>query len=168
AIGNKNGDQTIRITIGTLPARIGIATISFKVRIKNPVPASITQVSNQGVVSGDFPSLATDDPDTLPLGDPTITPIRLDPAISADKTVSLAVDADNDGRVTPGDTLQYRVIITSRGNIPALALVYTDTPDPNTTLVPGSVSTSLGSVQNGNAGTPPVRVAIGDLPPGAN
>ena len=165
--GNTAGDQTISISIGTLPARTGIVTISFKVRIKNPVPANITEVSNQGVVSGNFPSLATDDPDTLPVGDPTITPIRLDPAISADKNVSLALDADNDGRVTPGDTLQYRVIITSRGNVPALALVYTDTPDPNTTLVPGSVSTSLGNVQNGNAGTPPVRVAIGDLPPGA-
>ncbi|MFN8566800.1 MAG: hypothetical protein U0Z44_04600 [Kouleothrix sp.] len=77
------------------------------------------------------------------------------------------IDADNNGRVSQGDTLQYRVLISSRGNTTALALVYTDTPDPNTRLVPGSVQASPGSVISGNTGVPPVTVQIGDLPPGA-
>ena len=165
--GNGPDDRSITIAIGTLPPRTGSVTISFQVRIKRPLPATVKYVANQGVVSGDFPSVATDDPDTLPLGDPTITPIRLDPAISADKSVSLVIDADNNGRVSQGDTLQYRVLISSRGNTTALALVYTDTPDPNTRLVPGSVQASPGSVISGNTGVPPVTVQIGDLPPGA-
>ncbi len=57
------------------------------------------------------------------------------PAISASKFVNLA-------SASPGATLNYTVTIGNAGADPALGVMFSDTIDPNTTLVPGSVNTS--------------------------
>lgn len=59
----------------------------------------------------------------------------LAPAISASKSVNLA-------SASPGATLNYTVTIGNAGAAPALGVMFTDTIDANTTLVPGSVNTS--------------------------
>ena len=63
-------------------------------------------------------------------------------AISAGKIDSIAVDNDNDGRVDPGDTIQYTVTITNGGSSDATGVTFDDTPDANTTLVGGSIYVS--------------------------
>ena len=60
-------------------------------------------------------------------------------AITASKIDGLAVDNNSDGRVNPGDTISYTVTITNNGSTDATGVVFSDTPDPNTTLVPGSI-----------------------------
>jgi hypothetical protein len=61
------------LNIGTLPAGKRV-TITFDVMIGSLLPPSVTQVSNQGTVSGsNFAMLLTDDPDTAAPADPTIT-----------------------------------------------------------------------------------------------
>ena len=57
------------------------------------------------------------------------------PAISASKSVNLA-------SASPGATLNYTVTIGNAGADPALGVMFSDTIDPNTMLVPGSVNTS--------------------------
>jgi len=87
--------------------------------------------------------------------------VVLDPST---KTDSLFIDADSNGLVNPGDTLLYEVTIWNEGAIDATGVVFTDTPDSHTTLVEGSVSTSKGTVIEGNtAGDSSVGVAIGTV-----
>src|SRR5262249_45412482 len=62
-------------TIGPLPAGKSV-TITFDVTINSSLPSSVTQVVNQGSISGsNFATLLTDDPDTAAPADPTITPL---------------------------------------------------------------------------------------------
>jgi uncharacterized repeat protein (TIGR01451 family) len=59
------------------------------------------------------------------------------PSITATKTVSPASLAN------PGDTLMYTVVISNAaGGSDATGVVFSDTIDPNTTLVPGSLNSS--------------------------
>ena len=67
-------------TIGTIHPNDSIVII-YDVQINNPlVPISTTQISNQGTVSGsNFSNQLTDDPDTGPANDPTITFLNMFP-----------------------------------------------------------------------------------------
>ena len=68
-------------------------------------------------------------PVPVPLASPTVT---------ATKNDSLLTDVDNDGKADPGDTLQYSVGISATGG-DATGVSFSDTVDPNTTFVAGSV-----------------------------
>ena len=75
-------------------------------------------------------------------------------------------DADNDGDgvVDPGDVLRYTVVVSNAGTVAATNVSFTDTPDANTALVVGSVTTTQGTVTTGNtAGDTAVGVSIGTL-----
>jgi HYR domain/Bacterial Ig domain len=61
------------------------------------------------------------------------------PAITATKSHMLA---PGDTQADPGDTLTYSVIITNSGTSDATGVNFSDTIDPNTTLVAGSVIAS--------------------------
>ncbi|HEU4595939.1 MAG TPA: Ig-like domain-containing protein, partial [Pyrinomonadaceae bacterium] len=61
------------------------------------------------------------------------------PSLTATKTDSFD-DPDGDGKAEPGQTITYNVTITNNGT-DATNVQFTDTIDPNTTLVPGSVAT---------------------------
>ena len=65
------------------------------------------------------------------------------PLISADKKAELAVDRDGDGALSSGDVLRYEVVVRNAGG-------FTDVPGPGGRLVPGSVTTSHGTVSEGN------------------
>src|SRR5262249_26591226 len=96
--------------------------------------------------------------------DPTITPLVAAPALAATKQASLFVDADKNGVASPGDTILYQVVIRNSGNAAATGVTYSDTPDRNTTLVVGSVQTSVGAITHANAAPPPVNVNMGTSP----
>lgn len=66
--------------VGTIHPGDSIVII-YDVTINNPlVPPTTTQISNQGTVSGsNFSNILTDDPDTGPAGDPTITILNMFP-----------------------------------------------------------------------------------------
>ena len=73
--GNGAGDVSVGVDVGTLTAG-GTATLTFRVTIDNPLPSGVTQVINQGTVSGDnFPDVSTDDPTAAGASDPTVVPI---------------------------------------------------------------------------------------------
>ena len=118
-------------------------TISYRAVIDNPLPAGVTQIRNQGIVSGsNIPNIPSDGP--TPPGGPTDTPVTSAPKIIASKIDRLFADADNNGVPSPGDTLLYQVTIQNIGNAAATGMKFTDVPDPNTRLVVGSVQTSQG------------------------
>lgn len=97
-------------------------------------------------------------------------------AISATKTDAFA-DSDGDGKAELGETISYTVNINNSGADDALAVLFNDTLDANTTLVPGSVHaqpqaranayTTVGNtlleVSNSPSSTAPKVTATGTL-----
>lgn len=60
------------------------ANVTFQVQINNPLPAGVTQVTNQGIIAGNgFPPTPTDEPDSPPFGNPTVVPLTPTPAQQA-------------------------------------------------------------------------------------
>jgi uncharacterized repeat protein (TIGR01451 family) len=88
------------------------------------------------------------------------------PELVVSKDDELLIDPGQNGVANPGDTLRYTLVITNLGAADSTNVVLTDTPDSNSTLVVGSVTTSQGSVTVGNtAGDSTIEVNIGTIPP---
>ena len=67
----------------------------------------------------------------------------LAPSVSALKTVAQIGTDNGTAGPTPGDVLEYTITVTNASTVDdATAVKFTDTIDPNTTLVPGSVKTA--------------------------
>ena len=164
--GNTVGDNEIVIDLGTIAAKGGSATITFRVKIASPLPAGVHQVSNQGTITGtNFQPVMTDN-HTNPNnpGDPTITIVTGTPQLSALKASRLLLDPDHTIVAGPGDTLEYTITITNSGDAAESAVRFTDTPDPNSSLSVGTVVASQGTVTMGNnQGDKSILVDIGTL-----
>jgi uncharacterized repeat protein (TIGR01451 family) len=167
--GNTAGDGVVKVELGGLPPA-SEATIRFRVRIVDPLPAGVTKVTNQAIISGgNFPAVPTDDPDTETPDDATETPVGAAPKLAASKTDTLVIDADNNGVPSPGDTLEYRVVLVNSGNQTATDLLFDDMPDLHTTLLVGSVVANPGVVVTGNAvGDKAVQVTLATLAGGGS
>jgi len=107
------------LSIGTLPAGKAI-TITFDVTINNPIPPGVTQVGNQGTVSGsNFASLLTDDPDTGAPNDATVT--SLDIAVDLQVTQSVTP-----ATAYPGTPITYTITYVNAGPQASASVVITD------------------------------------------
>ncbi len=125
----------------------------------------LTCIGNNGTLNytnGDLTgTLVVDVADTAIICTFTNTGI---PNVLADKTSALLVDGDTDGNIDPGDTVRYTVTITNSGSGQDTGVIFADTPDSNTTLVVGSVTTTQGTVTTGNtAGDTTVAVDVGTI-----
>ncbi|HSH02305.1 MAG TPA: hypothetical protein VLL52_07280 [Anaerolineae bacterium] len=167
-VGNTGGDTTVKVDLVSLPAQTQ-AVVSFEVLITTPLATGVTQIVNQGIVNSyELPALVTDDPATPPIGDPTIVPVTAAPHLLMDKTDLLWVDNDSDGVPSPGDILLYQLKIRNTGNSAATGVVFTDTPDVNTTLITGTVQSATGTIVTGNnKGDTTVRITLGTIPAGS-
>ena len=99
------------LLIGTLPVGKAIQIV-FQATINDPFPSGVTQVSNQGTVSGsNFVDVVTDDPETLPPNDPTITPIGV-----AVPMADLSIDKRVDNMAPrQGDPITFTVTLSNAG-----------------------------------------------------
>ncbi|MFP4031440.1 MAG: SdrD B-like domain-containing protein [Desulfococcaceae bacterium] len=80
--------------------------------------------------------------------------------------VKTAADLDG-GELLPGDEIAYAVTLRNEGAGAAREVIYVDTPDPFSRLVPGSVTSERGTVTLGNGPEDfSIRVEIGTLEPG--
>ena len=93
-------------------------------------------------------------------GSLSVLPSLVLPAITATKKDVLTGDVNGDGIANPGDTLTYTVKITNSGTTDATGVVFSDTPDGNTTLVPGSVTSTPIAVDDTYTATGNVRISV--------
>lgn len=94
--------------------------------------------------------------------------LGVDPAmVTATMTDTLSVDVNNDGKVNPGDTLKYTTTLSVGSEADADGVLYTQTIDANSTIVPGSVSTSQGTVFTGSNGGNSLSIGLGSVPAGS-
>lgn len=82
------------------------------------------------------------------------------PALTATKRDTLTGDVNMNGIANPGDTLTYTVTITNSGSTDATGVVFSDTVDANTTLVPGSVTTTPIAADDAYTATGNVRISV--------
>ena len=96
--------------------------------------------------------------------------ISITAVANSNLTDSLVNDVDSDGRIDPGDTVQYTEVFTNSTSSSFNSLVLNDPfTDSNLSLVAGSVTTSVGSVTTGNTGgDTTVSVNVGTLAAGAS
>ncbi|MCM2314722.1 MAG: peptidase [Thermoanaerobaculia bacterium] len=163
--GNGAGNSSVRIALtGLKPG--ATATAQFDVVVKSGISSAATAIVNQASLAGsNFSTVPSDDPDTATSNDSTSTPLDLNP-VKVDKSVVVTADADSSGGVTSGDTLTYTITVRNDGTTPLSDVVLADTPDPNTTIVAGSVTTSQGTITSGNAqGATSVNVSLGGIAP---
>jgi uncharacterized repeat protein (TIGR01451 family) len=102
--------------------------ISFVILVTPLMPA----VSAAARIAGSSNSLAA-----VPRG--AFNPAQT--IVTATKTDSFP-DPDTDGKAEPGETITYDVNVSNSGASDATGVNFTDTIDPNTTLVPGSLRVS--------------------------
>jgi len=89
------------------------------------------------------------------------------PWLLATKRDGLAVDENSNGQADPGDFIAYTIIIRNVGTVAATNVILQDTPDTNTSIVPGMLATTQGSVVKGNVdGDTTFQVNVGTLPAG--
>jgi hypothetical protein len=81
------------------------------------------------------------------------------PTVTATKTDSLFTDVDNDLQADPGDTIKYTVNISASGQ-DATGVTFTDTVDPNTAFVPGSLTATPVAVDDSYAATGNIRISV--------
>ncbi|MBP6786366.1 MAG: DUF11 domain-containing protein [Candidatus Promineofilum sp.] len=138
-------------------------------------------VANNGGTGGcTFAAAWGEDPRTASIGSPGLdlgTSIVSLRAVQASKASALLIDADSNGTLSPGDTLQYLITIKNTGFSSVLVSVK-DTIPANTTYVGSSTYKDVGSgwvaISDDGSGTPfpldalPNGVSLGTLPPGTS
>ncbi|MET0555518.1 MAG: hypothetical protein ABW221_20930 [Vicinamibacteria bacterium] len=140
------GAPTFPLNLGTLPPGKGL-TIRFRTLVNDPFTGSTAAVSNQGSVSGaGFGPVPTDDPDTGPADDPTVTPVDLKPDLALTKS-------DGGASVAPGGTATYALGYSNLSTFGATGVALTDTVPANTTFNAGASSAGWSCVPNNNAGS---------------
>jgi uncharacterized repeat protein (TIGR01451 family) len=127
--------------------------------ICNAASASATFV--KGTASANRSVVSAPDNDTLsPQSNGPLTTVS--PVITATKTDAFAPggDVNGNGLFDPGDTIQYTVIISNTGSGDATGVQFSDNPDTNTTLVPGSLSASPVAVDDAYTATGNLSISI--------
>ncbi|MFL6277377.1 MAG: HYR domain-containing protein, partial [Blastocatellia bacterium] len=107
-------------------------------RVRPAAPEALSPAAGQSALTNGGLGVAR-----RPASDPLAAMMRkaaaaspFGPVLTATKTASPNTS------VNPGDTIMYTVEITNTGNADATGVNFSDTIDPNTTLVPGSVTAS--------------------------
>ena len=145
AVGAGDGDTTVTIDLGELAAKSS-AEIRFDVEIASPPSAPL---ANQGFAAArGIPGVPTDDPGTLPAGDPTRLLLRREAALDAIETVALVEDADRSGTPTAGDKVRLTVQIRNQGERAAEEVQLVQLPNPGFQIA-GSTALSLGRIEAG-------------------
>ncbi|HDP99889.1 MAG TPA: DUF11 domain-containing protein [bacterium] len=150
----------LRVEIDSIaPNSSETVSISFRVQLT----AAVSQIGNQGWVrSPDSGIEPTDDPDTDAPDDPTFT--RL-PSFSGKHDIiktSSFEDLDNSKTLSPGDVINYTIVIQNSGKGVAHQVTFTDTIPNYTVYVEGSISATKGVVESSS---PVVKIIIGDIAP---
>jgi uncharacterized repeat protein (TIGR01451 family) len=135
----------------TVPAQ-GQVVLMFKVTVNNPVDPAVTEIVNQGLVSFDKDGDGNNDSQVPTDGDTTIeghqeTIIPLNNGANFNDSIKdfiLVGDKNNDGIVSPGDTIRYRIEIVNRGDLDAFGVVFRDPVPNHTDYVSGSVTATAG------------------------
>ncbi len=127
---NTAGSMCTFTVAGEVAGGGGTGMVDFEVTVIDPVPAGVEEIMNEASVeddSGDDPTLPNEASDT--------TPLQAAPQLVVAKMVDEITDNVGSAGANPGDAIKYTVTITNIGNQAATGVTFTDTVDPNTSLI---------------------------------
>ncbi len=158
----EEGELALLIFAARTDQAPGTAAVVFDAKLGKPLPAGLLTLSNQAEVEAPaLPARPSDDPATLESGDATRTPLLGSPDLRATQRMRLLNDLDHDGRAGGGDRLEVRVTVDNPGSAPSHGVELLEAIPAHTRVVPGSVSTTAGSILSAD----PLLVRIGTLLP---
>ncbi|MEM7134656.1 MAG: hypothetical protein AAF702_50810 [Chloroflexota bacterium] len=164
--GNQENDALVQVQVGTLPPRQR-ETIRFEAIVQRELDVDVSQIENQALITADtIAAVLSDDPETIAISDPTIVVLEGQALLEATKSDRLLIDSDSDGFFSLNDTMVYQIIVQNRGSASTAGIQILDTPDPGTTLIPGTVQTDEGEIVAGNGpNDESIEVVITQMPP---
>jgi uncharacterized repeat protein (TIGR01451 family) len=130
--------ETSSVTVQVASLAAGASfEIRFQVTVNNPLPAGVTQIANQGHITGDnIPDTPTDDPSTPTDNDPTVIGIAgvLPPTATPgtpqigvfDPAISKVGFLQEGGIGLPGENLTWEFTITNTGTAAGTNVIVTD------------------------------------------
>ncbi len=157
--GNTSGDTSVRVDLGAMPGNGGVtATITFRVIIDGlPFPAGADSVANQGLLTYDTTETKnSDDPDSVPSDDPTVTPVNAEPDFSI-------VKSDADVTAVTGGNVTYTLHIENNGTQNATGVVVTETVPANTTFAASDPANTGWTCSGGGVAGSTCTYAYGDM-----
>lgn len=146
--GNAAGDTVVVVNLGSLDGGESRA-LSFDAVIDGPVAAGQTELSCQGRVFGSNTSplqILTDDPDTFPEDDPTVTPLDFEPDLAITKEPTPA-------SVAAGELLLWGLDVGNLGRSASGAVTLTETVPPHTTFSAADSTTGWSCAEGAGPGT---------------
>ncbi|MGV6852310.1 MAG: hypothetical protein ACWA5R_09075 [bacterium] len=158
--GNTGGDTTIAVSIPSI-ANGSSVTVTYDVTVNN-LPAGVTQLVNQGLISSDeIVDFPTDDPGPPGGDDPTVLPVNAAPDLSITK---------DDGGVTttPGGVVVYTLSYANVGNQDATGVVITDTVPADSSFNAANSDPGWSCADNDPASTVCTLNVVGGLAVGAS
>jgi RHS repeat-associated protein/uncharacterized repeat protein (TIGR01451 family) len=159
--GNGAGNTTVVVAYASIAASSSVS-FTFDVTVDDPFPTGVSGLEVAGQVSATgFDPISTDDPALFGLANPTKTTVVVPvPNLIASLSGQLHLDPDGNGFPSAGDTLRYELVVASVGSLTVNGIGVSVPTPIGTALVPGSVTTSVGTVNSG----PNASVNVGSLP----
>ncbi len=152
------GTNSCSYAVGTLASGAG-GTLHFALTLQRPLPAGVlaiinnVQIKDDGMNGVDLVSGNNRHELTTTIHDPA--------TIVASKRAVLAIDVNQDGAVSPGDTLEYVVTLQNQRGTAVRNVIFSDNLESSLYLVDGTTTTQ-GSIGIGNTpGDPQVQVNVG-------
>lgn len=152
------GQAGITARLGTL-APGATRTLTFRVRVSDSATGGAAIANTATAVFGGLAGGATSSVTSAPAV-VTVTVIP-PPNIVVTETYQLVFDADNDGRIGPGDLLQYTVVVANRGAGPATGVTQTMQIPAVVEFIPRSLITTRGTATFSAPGT--IVAQVGSL-----
>lgn len=140
-------------------------SVDFAVTLAASWPLGVTQVENEVAIGDDESHGAEANPnDNLAR---EVTPVLASALLEADKVAQWA-DSGSNGQIDAGEIITYTIVVRNIGNQQANNVPVVDNPDPNSTLVVGSVTIQggTGTISVGNNPNDTTISALIDTIPG--
>ena len=158
-LGNSPGDPRVIVDLEAITVSTTRA-LSFEVQIDPVVPAGVDEIVCQGFADSFnvHPDTLSDDPDTPPILDPTVTPLDFDPDLAIAKTADRA-------SAGAGELIVFSLSAINGGLAPAAGVVVTETVPPHTRFAAAASSAGWSCADGAVAGST-CTAALGALAPG--
>ncbi len=135
-------DRSVVVAVGPLGGGER-ATITFRVKIADALPAGLTFIENQAVITGlGIDESVSDDPSTIAVNDPTQTPVTAAVILKA----TLKDFPTDFGPIKDGARLLYNPVIDNRGNSAATDVSIVGSLSPHTVLIADSIQAGRGTI----------------------
>lgn len=146
--------------VGMLASGAG-GSIDFALALGRPLPADISSILNTAQIRDD----GTNGEDAVMANNSTseTTPIVDTGRVVVTKRAMLAVDANNDEKVSPGDTLEYIVTLQNQRGIGVQNVRFSDTIDASLYLLEGTTTTQGAITAGTSAGDSQLQVNVGTM-----